>query len=253
MTPLASSFRLENAPRIRLLLEYLRSDPEGFPRNELIEACDIPQGSATYLLRTLEAKGIVHIAEQRRRGRPAHHHIIPTDRILDDDLDAIMADLFGATRPAPSPKCSVTEIVENIKSKRKLRAIPAPSPKSKAPSPTLEKAKEELTPKLTPKLSPPLQKIIVSRHDALVTYMREIGLVDETIPVFPHAGELMVEGKHVYGNLPLHLAARAARLTVVPLRNVPHHLRGTDLPLEAVRVYAGEPRTYEVRQVGTEI
>jgi len=90
-----------------------------------------------------------------------------------------------------------------------------------------------------------METIVVTRHEALVKYLREIGLIDENTPVIAHATPEQVRGKHVIGVLPLHLAALVAQVTEVPLR-VPPELRGQELTLEQIRKYAGEPQTYQV-------
>lgn len=88
-------------------------------------------------------------------------------------------------------------------------------------------------------------KIIVTRHQALVEHLREIGLCAEADIVVSHATEDMVAGKDVIGVLPLRLAAFAASVTEVPLA-LPEWLRGQELTIEQVRQYAGKPATYVV-------
>ena len=93
-----------------------------------------------------------------------------------------------------------------------------------------------------------MDKVIVTRHPALVEYLIELGLAARTTPVL--AGTVSredVQGRHVLGVLPLHLAAHSARVTVVPIdfSSVP---RGTELDLETLRRVAGEPATYTVTE-----
>lgn len=90
--------------------------------------------------------------------------------------------------------------------------------------------------------------VVVTRHPALVEYLREQGLVDENAQVVAHATVDDVRGRHVFGVLPLHLAANADCVTEVPL-NLPQELRGTELSLEQVRQYAGTVTTYRVTRV----
>src|SRR5690606_30316884 len=159
----------------------LRAMPEGILRKELVETCDIPNGSASYTFRNLEDLGFIRIEEVPSRGARPKHLILPTDRLLDLDIEDALR--IAVPSLAPQPKAPKLEVVKK----------PAPSPKSKAPKlndASLEKAKEELRSELTSKVSPPLQKIVVTRHAALVTYMREIGLIDESTPVFPYAREM---------------------------------------------------------------
>lgn len=91
-------------------------------------------------------------------------------------------------------------------------------------------------------------KIVVTRHEALVAYLREIRLIDETTPVVAHADPVQIVRQHVIGVLPLWLAALAEFVTEIPL-DLPPELRGVELTLEQVRQYAGEPATYRVERI----
>lgn len=90
-------------------------------------------------------------------------------------------------------------------------------------------------------------QVVVTRHPALVEYLREEGVIDETTEIIEHASPDDVRGRHVIGVLPHHLSAsaEAASVTEVPL-NLPPELRGQELTVEQVRQYAGEPSTYVV-------
>jgi len=87
--------------------------------------------------------------------------------------------------------------------------------------------------------------VIVTRHPALVGYVRELGLAQLETPVLAHASANDIKGKHVIGVLPLHLAALAASVTEIPLALTPAD-RGQELPLERVREIASDPVTYKV-------
>lgn len=95
-----------------------------------------------------------------------------------------------------------------------------------------------------------MNKVVVSRHESVVEFLKEKGLIDDDVPVISHAAALDVSGKHVFGVLPLHLSALAARHTVVPL-NIPMNKRSAELTLEDIREYALPIRTYEVNLVET--
>lgn len=92
------------------------------------------------------------------------------------------------------------------------------------------------------------ETVVVTRHAALVAYLTEQGIIPAGANVLPRATPDDVKGRHVVGVLPLHLAALAVRVTVVPL-NVPDELRGVELSLEQVRRYAGPASTYAVHQM----
>jgi putative CRISPR-associated protein (TIGR02620 family) len=90
-----------------------------------------------------------------------------------------------------------------------------------------------------------MEKVIVTRHPALVDYLIEIGLVEPGAEVASQATADLVRGKHVIGVLPLHLAAEADRITAITIL-VPAALRGEELSLDQVREFATTPATYVV-------
>jgi putative CRISPR-associated protein (TIGR02620 family) len=90
--------------------------------------------------------------------------------------------------------------------------------------------------------------LVVTRHPALVELLRERGLITGDVEVLTHASEADVAGRHVYGVLPLNLAAAAERVTEIPLALTPE-LRGVELGLDTLRRVAGEARTYVVRVI----
>ena len=90
--------------------------------------------------------------------------------------------------------------------------------------------------------------VVVTRHQALVAYLQEIGLIPGEVAVIPHATPEDIRGKHVIGVLPLRLAAEAETVTEVPL-DLPAELRGQELTLEQIRQHAGQPQTYKVQRI----
>ncbi len=93
-----------------------------------------------------------------------------------------------------------------------------------------------------------MEKVIVTRHRALIAHIISTGLADADTPVIAHAKADDVRGKHVIGVLPIHLAAQAAKLTCVNI-NIPHELRGAVLSPEQLRRWATAPKTYVVQEV----
>lgn len=87
--------------------------------------------------------------------------------------------------------------------------------------------------------------LVVTRHPALVEYLKEIGLADNQTKVVNHVTSDQVRNKHVCGVLPHSLSCLTRSFTEVPLA-VPAELRGQELTLEQVREFAGEPVTYRV-------
>ena len=93
-----------------------------------------------------------------------------------------------------------------------------------------------------------VRPVVVTRHPALVEYLTELGVVPAGTEVVTHATAEQVRGRHVFGVLPLHLAAEAASVTEVTLW-VPAELRGVELTLEQVRQFAGPLVEYNVSRV----
>lgn len=90
------------------------------------------------------------------------------------------------------------------------------------------------------------QTIVVTRHKALVEYLREQGMIDDSCAVINHVTNSEdVIGKDVIGVLPLSLAAKANSVTEIPLRLTPE-MRGQELNLETLRKVAGKPVKYKV-------
>ena len=93
-----------------------------------------------------------------------------------------------------------------------------------------------------------MNELVVTRHPGLVEYLEELGVVDAP-KVVSHATPEQVRDQHVFGVLPLELAAEAWAVTVVPLR-LPPELRGKELSKEQVAEHAGELRTFSVEEIG---
>jgi putative CRISPR-associated protein (TIGR02620 family) len=87
--------------------------------------------------------------------------------------------------------------------------------------------------------------VVITRHNALVQYLVEEGIVSEEGIALPHATPEIVKGKDIIGILPLRLASLAKSITEIPL-DLPQELRGKELTIEQVREYAGKPITYNV-------
>lgn len=89
------------------------------------------------------------------------------------------------------------------------------------------------------------ETVVVTRHSGLVDYLVSKGIIEEDAEVIEHATVEDVQGKHVIGVLPNHLAAEAKAITEVPI-HYPEDYRGEELSEEEVREYAGEMETYIV-------
>lgn len=93
-----------------------------------------------------------------------------------------------------------------------------------------------------------MSTIVVTRHPELVDYLYQREIISGACSIMEHATEDDIRGYDVVGVLPLHLAAVANSVTVVPL-NVPQEKRGDNLTKEEIRQYAGEPRTFKVEEI----
>ena len=96
-----------------------------------------------------------------------------------------------------------------------------------------------------------MEKIVVSKHPAMVKYLLEMGLIDSTTKAVWHIEPAEIKGKHVFGVLPIYMAHHAEMVTDIPLP-LPSHKRGEVLSLEEIRAYAKKPRTYIVRTIEEE-
>jgi len=92
-----------------------------------------------------------------------------------------------------------------------------------------------------------MEKVVVTRHQALIEYLIELGLITPETPALSHASPDQIKGKDVIGVLPLSLAKYARSVTEIPLALSPED-RGQELTIERLREIAGDPTTYTVIQ-----
>lgn len=86
--------------------------------------------------------------------------------------------------------------------------------------------------------------VVITRHQGLIDYLKQEGIIDESVPVLFSASESDVSGKNVLGVLPLSLAAHANTVTEIPLNLHKYpELRGKELDADTVRRIAGTPVT----------
>ena len=90
--------------------------------------------------------------------------------------------------------------------------------------------------------------VVITQHEALLDYLKEIGLIDGNEKVISHASQEDVKGQDVIGILPLHLAVLANTVTTVPL-NIPPDMRNQELSLEDIYELAGDIQTFRVELV----
>ena len=93
-----------------------------------------------------------------------------------------------------------------------------------------------------------MDKLVVTRYQNLVEYLKKLDLIDEDTKILSHARIEDVQGKHVLGVLPYWLACHTAKFTEIKLR-VPEEKRGKKLSIEEVEFYSLKPKSYKVIQV----
>jgi hypothetical protein len=82
--------------------------------------------------------------------------------------------------------------------------------------------------------------LIVTRHPALLQYLKEIGLADEDTKILSHATPMDMFGEDVCGVLLRNLSCLCDSFTEIPL-NLPTGLCGVELSIDQIRQYAGKP------------
>lgn len=89
-------------------------------------------------------------------------------------------------------------------------------------------------------------KVLVTRHEALVDYFKELGIKFDK--VISHATEEDVCGNDVYGVLPLRLASLANTVTTIDM-DLPAEMRGKELSLSDIETYFTGMSTYQVKKI----
>ena len=92
-----------------------------------------------------------------------------------------------------------------------------------------------------------MEIIIITRHQGMVNYLAAQGITGQVIAHVSAPDQ--VRGAHVYGAIPLHLAALAASVTVVDMPTLPAEMRGQDLTAEQMTQYGATMSTYCVRRL----
>lgn len=89
-------------------------------------------------------------------------------------------------------------------------------------------------------------KVLVTRHEALVEYFKELGIKFDK--VISHATEEDVRENDVYGVLPLRLASFTNTVTSIDM-NIPAEMRGKELSLTDIETYFTGMSTYQVKKI----
>lgn len=90
--------------------------------------------------------------------------------------------------------------------------------------------------------------VIITRHPALVAFLKDY--LDPTleVEVISHATPELIRGRDVYGVLPLNLACLARSVTTVDM-DVPADRRGTELSLSDIRKFYRGMSTYTITKL----
>lgn len=91
--------------------------------------------------------------------------------------------------------------------------------------------------------------VILTKHDALVPYLEEIGLINGDEPVIREAFQEDIKDKNVIGSLPLHLAVLAHTVTIVPL-NIPSDMEEETLTIDDIKELIGDIQKFKVELLG---
>jgi hypothetical protein len=91
--------------------------------------------------------------------------------------------------------------------------------------------------------------VIVTKHKALQAYIIELGLADETTPIYSSVTAVDIAERDVVGLLPIRLAQFARTYTEIPLV-LDKTFHGKEMTIEQVRMFAQEPQKYMVIAVG---
>lgn len=91
--------------------------------------------------------------------------------------------------------------------------------------------------------------LIVTRHKELVKFLKERFNFLENAKILEHLSDTkVVEGKIVYGVLPLHIASKCDKIVTVDLE-IPFEKRGKELTYEEIGEYYRGTRTYRVTEL----
>lgn len=93
-----------------------------------------------------------------------------------------------------------------------------------------------------------MNSLVITRHKALVDFLRERQIIEDNAEVIIHATPDDVKGRRVIGVLPLRLACLAAEVVEVTL-DVPAAMRGAELTIDQVRKFYRGISTYKVTKL----
>ena len=90
--------------------------------------------------------------------------------------------------------------------------------------------------------------VVVTKYPAIVEYLKERGWIDRDTTVHAYAKRDDIEGCHVIGVLPLHLAAHAETVTIIRI-SPPRGFDWAKMTVEDLYEHARPPLTYQVQTI----
>ena len=94
----------------------------------------------------------------------------------------------------------------------------------------------------------PKAEIIITRHNSLVTVLKELSIAQDDVKVVHHATPDIVRGKVVAGVLPLSLASEAKYVITIDLNLSPND-RGRELSASELKERLTGVSVYKVEKV----
>lgn len=93
-----------------------------------------------------------------------------------------------------------------------------------------------------------MEQIIVTRHANVEKYIRESGLVPEGTECYSSIEKGFAKGKHIFGIVPLELAAVADRVTEIKI-TLRKELYGKELSMAQIKACLKYVKTFQVNEV----
>ncbi len=90
--------------------------------------------------------------------------------------------------------------------------------------------------------------LVVTRHKELITYLKELNLVDDNVEVIDHASSDKIKNKKVIGILPHSLSCVTELFGEIPLV-IPIDMRGKQLTIDQIREFAKPLQVYKVEKI----
>lgn len=96
-----------------------------------------------------------------------------------------------------------------------------------------------------------MEKIIVSKHESVEKYLKEQEIVPGYIKRYPFVNEDFAKGKHIYGIVPMNIAALAGKFTEVKI-TLHHSEKYKEVSASRINAQVKNVRTYIVTELEEE-